>query len=157
ADAPVRGASPALCAPGDTPEPGIQGDVPAGATAAYNCGVRLLGQLPVIGAVQGFGTCAYVRTRQDNQLHVIDVSDPANPREVRALPLQSGSESMRTVVTNERALLVSGSSVYNIRDCLNPVLLGEIPWPAVSMPGIPSRVLPHDIRINHTGTKVYAS
>jgi hypothetical protein len=157
ASASANGASPALCSPEDTPEPGIQGDVPAGAGANYSCGVRLLGQLPVIGAVQGVGTCAYVRTREDNRLHVIDVSDPAAPREVSVLPLQSGSESMRVRVTADRALLVSGSSVYNIADCLHPVLAGEIPWPAVSMAGIPSRMLPHDIRINHTGTKVYAS
>src|SRR5262245_38645196 len=98
ADAPAaRGASPALCGAEDTREPGIQGDVPAGATANYNCGVRLVGQLPRVGNVQGVGTCAYVRVRdgQTAQVYVVDVSDPANPREVGApLPVQSGSESM---------------------------------------------------------------
>ena len=71
--------------------------------------------------------------------------------------MQCGSETMRAVVTNERAVLVSGSSVYDIRDCLNPVLAGEIQWPPLRLPGIPSRLLPHDIRVNRAGTKVYAS
>ena len=73
------------------------------------------------------------------------------------MPVQSGSETMRTVVTRERAVLVSGSSVYDIRNCLYPVLLGEIQWPPLRLAGIPSRLLPHDIRINRQATKVYAS
>jgi hypothetical protein len=152
----AKGISPARCGPTDLPEPGIQGDVPAGATAAYNCGVRLVGRLPRVGNVQGAGTCAYVRSR-DGQVHVVDMRDPAKPVEVGSLPVQMGSETMRVVVNGARAILVSGSTVYDVRDCLKPVLLGEIKWPSVTLPGIPSRSLPHDIRINHAGTKVYAS
>jgi hypothetical protein len=137
-------------------EPGIQGNVPAGQTANYNCGVRLVGQLPRVGNVQGTGTCAYVRSR-DGQVHVIDVRDPARPVEVASVPVHSGSETMRVVVNPERAVLVSGSSVYDIRDCLHPVLKGEIQWPPIGLPGIPVRQLPHDIRVNHAGTRVYAS
>lgn len=159
---PNRGVSPALCGPGDTPEPGIQGDVPAGATANYNCGVRLIGQLPRVGNVQGVGACAYVRPRnlQPNhagQVYVIDVSDPANPKEVGSVPVQSGSETLRVVVNDERAIMVSGSSVYDIRDCLHPVLKGEIQWPPAGVPAIATRQTPHDIRVNHAGTRVYAS
>jgi hypothetical protein len=149
------GISPALCGRGDVKEPGIQGDVPAGQTAGYNCGVKLIGQLPLVGNVQGVGKCAYVRTKGD--VHVIDVSNPAKPVEVTSVPVHGGSETMRTVVTDKRAVLVSGSSVYDIADCLHPVLAGDIQWPPLSMPGIPVRLLPHDLRVNHTGTKVYAS
>jgi hypothetical protein len=149
------GLSPALCGPGDTREPGIQGDVPAGQTANYNCGVRLVGQLPRVGNVQGVGKCAYVRSR--NQVFVVDVSDPAKPVEVGSVPVQSGSETMRVVVTDKRAILVSGSSVYDISDCLHPVLAGEIKWPPLALPGVPIRLLPHDIRVNREGTKVYAT
>src|SRR5262245_10919607 len=50
------GISPALCGPGDNPEPGIQGDVPGGpGTANYNCGLTLVGQLPRTGVIQGAG------------------------------------------------------------------------------------------------------
>ena len=149
------GTSPALCGPGDVREPGIQGDVPAGQTANYNCGVKLVGQLPRVGNVQGTGKCAYVRNR--GQVYVVDVSDPAKPVEVGSVPVQSGSETMRVVVTDKRAVLVSGSSVYDIADCLHPVLMGEIQWPPLSLPGVAARLVPHDIRVNHAGTRVYAS
>lgn len=160
---PVKGASPALCGPADTREPGIQGDVPAGQAPAYNCGVRLVGQLPVVGNVQGNGKCAYVRGR-DSMVHVIDVSDPANPKDVRSVPVKWNSETMRAVVGKDRAILVSGSSVYDIRDCLNPVLKGEIQWPQVHLGGKPpfgggggTGQLPHDLRVNFQGTRVYGS
>jgi hypothetical protein len=156
-----KGISPALCGAGDTREPGIQGEVPAGQTANYNCGVRLIGELPKVGNVQGVGsTCAYVRSRgqNDSQISIIDMSDPTRPVEVgSALPAHMGSESLRVVVTKDRAVMVSGSSVYNISDCLHPKLAGEIKWPDTPLPGIARRNLPHDIRINHSGTKVYAS
>ncbi len=153
--APATGISPALCGPGDIREPGIQGEVPAGQTANYNCGVKLVGQIAKIGNVQGVGKCAYVRTR--GNVSVIDVSNPAKPVEVTSVPVQSGSETLRVVVTDKRSVLVSGSSVYDIADCLHPVLAGEIQWPPLSMPGVQARLLPHDIRVNHAGTKVYAS
>src|SRR3974377_2244185 len=69
------GISPALCGPGDIAEPGIQGAVPAGQTANYNCGVKLVGQLARVGNVQGAGQCAYVRS--GGNVFVIDMSDPA--------------------------------------------------------------------------------
>ena len=150
-----KGISPALCGQGDIPEPGIQGEVPAGQTANYNCGLKLVGQLPRSGNVQGSGQCAYVRS--GSNVFVIDVSDPAKPVEVGSVPVQSGSETMRAVVTRERAVLVSGSSVYDISNCLHPVLAGEIQWPPLRLPGIPTRLVPHDIRVNREGTKVYAS
>ena len=164
APSPAAGISPALCGPGDAKEPGLQGDVPAGLTQwQYNCGVRLVGQLPLVGNVQGVGTCAYVRTR-DSMVHVIDVSDPAKPKEVKSVPVKYASETMRVVVNKERAILVSGSSVYDIRDCLNPVLMGEIKWPPLAVGVSPpagggggAGMLPHDLRVNHAGTKVYGA
>lgn len=153
---PPRGVSPAVCGPGDTPESGIQGDVPAGATPSYSCGVRRVGQLPRPGNVQGVGQCVYIRSRGGEVL-VVDVSDAANPREGGSIRVQGASETMRVAANEERAILVSGSSVYDVRDCLNPVHLGEIPWPRVTLPGIPQNLLPHDIRINRAATRVYAS
>src|SRR5262245_34157488 len=153
--APDSGVSPALCGPTDLPEPGIQGEVPAGQTANYNCGLRLISQLPRVGTLQAAGQCVYVRS--GNSVFVVDVSDPVNPVEVTSVPVQSGSETMRVVVTPERSILVSGSSVYDISNCLSPVLKGEIAWPNVKLAGIPTRLLPNDIGVNRAGTRVYAS
>src|SRR5262245_8957654 len=109
---PAAGGSPALCGAGDIPEPGIQGDVPGGAgTANYNCGLQLLGQLPRTGIIQGAGTCAYIRSGAN--IVVVDLSNPANPVEVGSVPGFGTSESMRAIVTNERAILVSGRAVYD--------------------------------------------
>jgi LVIVD repeat-containing protein len=149
------GRSPALCGPDDVPEPGIQGDVPAGETANYNCGLTLRGQIPRAGVLQGAGHCAYVRSA--GWIWVVDVSDPANPTEIGSVPAFGGSETMRAVVTDDRAVLVSGRGVYDIRDCESPVVLGEIQWPRLTLPGVPTGLLPHDIRINAAATKVYAS
>ena len=156
------GISPALCGAGDIREPGIQGWVPAGQKAHYNCGVKLVSQLPLGGNVQGIGKCAYVRSRGQgggDRIFVVDVSDPAKPVVVgKPLRTHIHSESLRVRVTKDRAIMVSGASVFDVSDCLHPKLLGEIKWPKLTVPGIPSNILlPHDIRINHTGTKVYAS
>lgn len=165
--APLAALSPARCGRGDVKEPGIQGDVPAGQTAAYNCGIERVGQLPRVGSVQGFGKCAYVRSggnRDGSTVYVVDVSNPRKPVEVGSFPVKSASETMRTAVGSDRAVLVSGSSVYDISNCLKPVLMGEIKWPALALGmGAPlgggggTGILPHDLRINHAGTRVYAS
>jgi len=161
---PAMGLSPALCGSGDIREPGIQGEVPAGQTANYNCGVKLIGQLPISGNVAGTGTCVYVRARgqgfsqNEALVSVIDVSNPSKPVVVGApLPVLNSTETMRVVATKERAILVSGSSVYDISDCLYPKLAGEIKWPDTTLPGIARKNFPHDLRINRAGTQVYAS
>jgi hypothetical protein len=164
ATSPAAGVSPALCAVGDTREPGIQGEVPAGQTPNYNCGVKLIGQLPVFGSVAATGKCAYVRSRgaggtpDESTISVVDVSNPAKPVVVgEPLPAHNGSESLRLVVTKTRAVMVSGGSVFDIGDCLHPKRLGEIAWPDTTVPGVTRKNLPHDIRLNREGTKLYAS
>jgi hypothetical protein len=155
------GISPALCGPDDIPEPGIQGEVPLGATPNYNCGVKLIGSLPGGGAVQGNGMCAYRRS-PGNRIDVIDVSDPTAPVLLHSVPYTTppggGSETMRAVVASDRAVLVQGKSVFDISDCLNPVFKGDINWPNVRL-NIPfaTSLLPHDLRISPDGRTVYAS
>jgi hypothetical protein len=158
------GPSPALCGRGDVREPGIQGDVPAGQTPHYNCGVKLIGQFPAFGAVAGTGNCVYVRYRgpgttpDESQITVLDVRDPTKPTAVGApLPVHNGSETLRAVVTKNRAIMVSGSTVFDISDCMHPRHLGEINWPDTAVPGVTRKNLPHDIRINREGTRVFAS
>ncbi len=161
---PSAGVSPAKCGAEDSREPGIQGEIPAGQSPSYDCGVRVIGQLPISGNVAGTGRCVYVRSRgqggtpDDSRIYTIDVRDPKKPVVVGApLPVHNGSESLRLTVTRERAVMVSGSTVMDIRDCLHPKVLGEIDWPDTRLPGIARKNLPHDININREGTRVYAS
>ncbi|WP_165912292.1 hypothetical protein [Novosphingobium sp. PhB165] len=158
------GVSPAACGVGDIREPGIQGEVPKGATANYNCGVKLVGQLPLVGKLQGVGRCAYIRPDGTNEIVVIDVSNPAKPVQVKSVPVTGASETMRAVVAKDRAILVSGNSVYDIRDCLNPVHLGDVKWPPLNIGASAAEgtyegygQLPHDLRLNRAATKIYAS
>ena len=126
--------SPALCGPEDEPEPGMQGDLPLGQTAHFACGLTLVSQLPADGPVQGSGHCAYVRTEggpygAGSVIRVFDMRDPANPVQVgEPLPTYLQSETMRAVTTDERAVLVQGGAVYDIRDCEHPVFKGHIEW-----------------------------
>ena len=100
---------------------GSSASSPGGATSRASANAPMCGQ----------------RRQDGGTVYVIDVSDPAKPVEVRSVPVKYASETMRVVVTNERAVLVSGSSVYDIRDCLNPVLMGEIKWPPLAIGGNP--------------------
>ena len=154
--------SPASCNPLDNPETGIQGDVaPA---EGYNCGLQLLSEVAVSGTgVQGAGHCAYVRINGGMTrgaapdptvtIQVYDLSDPAAPTLVRELQPMSSSETMRTFVNEERALLVNGRAVYDVHDCENPAHLGDIAWPGVTP--WPAGGY-HDVRISHDGKTVYA-
>ena len=158
--APV-GASPALCAAGDTNrEPGIQGDVPSGTDPAWDCGVRQLGFLPgANGAMAVAGTCAYTgggaaaTTAEETYdgVRVIDVRDPRRPRLARVL--DTGSRELLTAEVSadgSRALLATRHrdpvqrdgqvlgrdmliDIWNIHDdCTNPQLLGTVVFPTQS-------------------------
>jgi len=103
--------SPALCGSADTPETGIQGDVPG--VGGANCGLTFLSQLPssLSGAVQGAGHCAYVRNNTgmygaDGVMKAFSLADPLHPVQTDELPLYGGTESFRTQVANGRAILV---------------------------------------------------
>lgn len=158
------------CGAKDTPEMGIQGDIPKAdvdsgrADAGYNCGLSLVSEVPMTlgalsgAAVQGYDHCAYFRTSSSN-IDVYDMRHPASPKKVTSISPKGSngaggtSETMRVVKTATRALLASGSSVYDIRDCEHPVHKGDITWPGI-LPWPAG--LSHDIRISHDGTKVYA-
>ncbi|MFT5576940.1 MAG: hypothetical protein ACI89D_002470 [Bermanella sp.] len=156
------------CGAEDTPEAGIQGDIPRAdqdsgrAALGYNCGLSPIHQLEMSGAVQGYDHCIYVRTASD-KIEVFDMSSPITPVQLASLtPAGSSgsggtSETLRVVVTENNSsppLLASGSSIYDISDCENPVDKGAVAWPG-SVPWPAG--LSHDIRIGHAGDKVYAS
>src|SRR5438552_2809289 len=99
--------SPAVCGLRDTPETGIQGDIPTAdqnsgrAARGYNCGLSLIGELAAAdSAVQASGHCAYVRIggswgSNTATINVVDVSDPKHPTQIGSVPIQGGSETFQ--------------------------------------------------------------
>ena len=173
--------SPARCAPGDpNPEPGIQGDVPDGATPAWDCGVRPVGSLPgVNGAMAVAGHCAYVGGGVTGEIgvRVLDVSDPTSPVLVRSLETSS-RELLAAQVAGDRALLATRHrdteaqdgqvlgrdmlvDVWDIRTCTDPQLLGTVRLPTQSdVFGDPPGEVggpAHNLKFNPSATKLYGS
>ena len=150
--------SPASCGWFDTPETGIQGDVPLAdqqsgrAQQGYNCGLAVVGYNNLGGAtgsdVTGIDHCAYVKST--GGIRVVDVSDPTAPVVVTTLPLTVTSENIYALEAPDRSLLVAGGApsapgqpipayVWDVEDCTNPVLLGTVgfPGPEPREPGGP--------------------
>jgi len=167
--------SPALCGLLDTPETGIQGDVPLAdqqsgrAAQGYNCGLAVVGYNNLAGQGGGdmawSGQCAYVRS--PGGIKVVDVGDPTAPAVVGFLPINVQSENIHAVTTSERAVLVAaqgngpglGQSVFvwDVRDCTHPALLGTAQFPGLS-PGntaVVSQV--HNITLTEDGTHIWGS
>ena len=149
----------AHCRPGSKPEPGIQGRVPAGsATGGLHCNVDLIahqgtsGGFKVLRHVDTAGhECAFYDTAllfpinafkldaSSAGVAVLDMSDPAHPRQTATLtepPMLSPHESLN--LNPRRGLLaaVSGNpstypgvvSVYDAsKDCRHPVLQSTRP------------------------------
>jgi hypothetical protein len=164
--------SPAWCGWKDSPETGIQGDVPLAdqqsgrAQQGYNCGLAVVGHNDLGGVagsdVTGSDHCAYVKSTDG--IRVVDVSDPAAPLAVQTLPLTVSSENIHAVTTRDRALLVAADvgqpipvHVWDIRECTNPVLLGTVGFPGLSPgnPAVQSQV--HNIELTPDATKIYGS
>lgn len=141
--------SPAVCGAKDRPEPGFQGEVPSGSTAAWNCGVSIVGQLAGMdGPLAMAGDCAYIGSGISGVgVRVIDVRNPAKPKLVNTLPT-SQRENLSTVITKDRALLATrhrdtqarqGSNqvvgrdmlvdIWDIHHCMYPKLLGSARFP----------------------------
>ena len=140
------------CGPGSSPEPGLQGDVPAedrnsGRSAAgYRCNMTQIGGLRdrgggIVSAT--FDHCSYTGSMFPGNLfntpapgvQVLDVSDPAHPVLSTSLrePAMLGGTWESLKVNTERKLLAATAvpaaigtayfSVYDISDCAHPKLL----------------------------------
>lgn len=168
---------PAEAAPGcgakDLPETGIPGDVPlvdqlsGRADQGYNCGVAVVGYSS-LGARGGnanmawSGDCAYIA---GDGIAVVDVRDPAHPRQVGTLhgPGSSATvETIHAVDAPDRHVLVAGRyglfgftggggtgpiDVYDTTDCLHPKLRSTI--------ALPSNV--HNLTLTADGRRVYST
>lgn len=121
ADVPADGRSPALCGLKDTPETGLQGDVPLAdqqsgrAQQGYNCGLAVVGYSNLGGVsgtdVTGIDHCAYVRVPgAGGGIRVVDVSVPTAPVVVQTLPLTVTSENIYARKSPDRSLLVAGGA-----------------------------------------------
>jgi hypothetical protein len=147
------------CGEDDTLEAGLQGDVNQ---LTVNCGLTLLSQLPTAGSAQGSGHCAYVRLPgpalyTGSVIKAYSLADPRVPVETDEETALGGSESMRAQTVDGRAILVSGSGVYDISNCEDMVLKGEIAWPSENAQlGNYGRALSsHEIAISHDAKRVY--
>ena len=143
----------AVCGATDKPEMGLQGDVNTG---TVNCGLTLLSQVPGGGSVQGSGHCAYVRT--GGMIKAYSLADPLKPVMTDSVPAVGSTESMRAHTVEGRAVLVSGSGVYDISNCEKLVKKGEIKWPSANAQvGFYIAALSsHEISISHDAKRVYS-
>jgi hypothetical protein len=136
--------SPAVCGPGDRPEPGLQGQVPKAVQGdesrkGFWCGMREVGHNDVLNRGGNYGhawvgDCAYVTSALTGEeeapsgVAVIDVADPASPRFVKLLTSPGSINAVETIhARGDRLVAASydGNSldVYDAADCRNPKLL----------------------------------
>jgi hypothetical protein len=160
AGAPAVDRPAAACGEGDNPETGLQGDKYPG---TVNCGLTLLSTVPMGGSVQGSGHCAYIRLAGSapytgGAIKAYSLADPLKPVEVDEEMSIGGSESMRAQTVDGRAVLVSGSGVYDISNCEDMVKKGEIKWPSENaQAGLFFAALSsHEIAISHDAKRVYS-
>ena len=136
--------SPAICGPGDRPEPGLQGQVPKAVQGdesrkGFWCGMREVGRNDVLNRGGNYGhawvgDCAYVTSaltgdpEAPSGVAVIDVRDPRSPRFVKLLQTPGTVDAVETVHARG-TLFVSADydgnvlDVYDASDCANPRLL----------------------------------
>lgn len=108
----------AQCGPGDLPETGLQGEVPQAdqdsgrSRLGYICNVRLVGNTTINGLgldkaqMTWYGDCAYVMTKGNTAIAVIDASDPASPQVVQIVPNPAGITHEGPHANAARGLLV---------------------------------------------------
>ena len=136
--------SPAVCGPGDRPEPGLQGQVPKAVQGdesrkGFWCGMREIGRNDVLNRGGNYGhawvgDCAYVTSaltgdeEAPSGIAVIDVADPRHPRFVKLLTSSGSINAVETIHARGARLTAAsydGNSldVYDASDCRDPKLL----------------------------------
>lgn len=140
----AEAASPAVCGPGDRPEPGLQGQVPksthgAESVKGFWCGMREVGHNDVLNRGGNYGhawvgDCAYVTSaltgdpEAPSGVAVIDVRNPRKPRFERLLQSPGAVDAVETVHARGTLFVTAdydgnALDVYDARDCRDPRLL----------------------------------
>ncbi|MFN4329897.1 MAG: LVIVD repeat-containing protein [Limnobacter sp.] len=170
------------CAPGDSPEPDIQGRVPLAdrqsgrSQQGYQCNLKRIGQF------QGEGTtwvnpstshCAYMATafsgigrKKLPGVQVVDVTTPTNPRFVKSLDSAAFTiGTWESLKINEPRQLLAGVAVgpiviglfvdiYDISgDCTQPKLLNGLAGPLT----VPANFLGHEGNFSPDGKTYWAT
>jgi len=145
--APAAAKSPAICGPGDRPEPGLQGQVPKAnqgddSRKGYWCGAREVGHQNILNRGANYGhawmdDCAYVTTafaaeEEPGGTAVLDVADPKAPKLVKLLTTPGSINAVETIHARAgggRKVLVAGDydgnvlDIYDVSDCRKPKLM----------------------------------
>ena len=181
--APAATVSGVQCAPGASPETGVQGQVPLAdqlsgrSKLGYSCNLRMVGSNDLAGRggdtqMTWYGDCAYRSVGGGNAVMVLDVRDPRAPRTVRTLAEPSWAGAGGTLgihegltVSDQRGLLLvplgTGVWAYDVRDCRRPRLLGSFDFGLP--PGDVLKNLPrgddgiHSGKLSPDGTLYYAT
>lgn len=164
----------------DNPEPGLSGSPISGAGPAsvfggtvlprpYSKGVRVVGHSPTGGMQMGWiDNCAYLASSNGpggKGIAVVDVRNPAAPRDVRVLKdpgaVQAGENFDARATTSGRKIVIGGDravggttndppsrlSIYDARDCKNPKHMAEYTWPEGT----------HTVHISPDGMLIYGT
>ena len=145
----------ALCAPGDNPETGLQGQstlaerMGGSSAKGINCNLNLIGQSKGEGAYHAqtwIDVCSYYSTANGAQqqhpgVAVIDVTNPTNPQPTAYLNATSFLQTWESLkISTARKLLAAveseggsginpGFAVYDVTNCKNPVLKASVNLP----------------------------
>jgi len=149
----------ANCGPGSMPETDIQGRVPiedrdsGRSLFPYTCNLELVGANASRGAgwqMAWYDDCAYHNTNPDtggDGVHVIDASDPTNPRTTGHLNTDAMSDPWESLKTNEKRGLLAAVGpgaagllsfdLYDVtlKGCAEPYLLASKPVDGIGHEG----------------------
>jgi hypothetical protein len=177
----------AACGPNDTPETGLQGQVPAAVRVAgfkgYSCNLSLIGQSRNDGASwqhaffqdQAGHKCNYYDTssstvnRTQKGVVAIDATDPAKPKPAAFLTTIAMTDPWESLKVNDRRQLLAAVNalngnggpeidIYDLSgDCRTPQLLSSLPVGTGADGGAVAAVKGHEGSFAPDGLTFYAS
>jgi hypothetical protein len=101
-------------------------------------GHTALGEIGWHAAVTLYEHCAYVGNRRSDRAAIVDIGDPATPRQIGSLSFGAGAQPIELRVLPEHGVLVAADLgngrllTFDVSDCAAPAPLG-----ALDLPGAP--------------------